>query len=51
MNWEKIAQIGTANLALIVIGVILWQQVQAIKELADAILEIARVYTGRPLGH
>ena len=47
MNWEEIAKLGTANLALIVIGVILYQQVQAIRELADAILEIARVYTGK----
>jgi hypothetical protein len=46
MNWEEIAKVGTANLALIVIGVILWQQVQAIKELAEALVMISKVYTG-----
>lgn len=49
MKWEELAKIGTANLALVVVGYILWEQTQAVRELAEALLEIAKVYTGRPL--
>lgn len=46
MNWEAIGKLGTANLALIVIGVILYKQAEALNRVADALLEIARTYTG-----
>ena len=48
MNWEKLAQIGTANLALLVVGIILYKQAEALNRVADALLEIAKVYTGVP---
>lgn len=46
MNWSEIGKLGTANLALLVIGVILWKQTEALERLADALLEIAKIYTG-----
>ena len=53
MNVDKIAELGVAGVALVVIGIILWEQTQAvrdmavaIKELAEAIVMIAKVYTG-----
>lgn len=46
MNWEQISKLGTANLAILLLGYIMWEQTQAMKELAGALVELVRIYSG-----
>ena len=46
MDWEAISKIGTANLAIAVIGFILYEQTQALHALAENISVLVKVYSG-----
>jgi hypothetical protein len=46
MNWEAISKLTTANLAIGVIGFILYEQTQALQDLADNIYTLVQVYSG-----
>lgn len=46
MNWEAVSKLTTANLAVGVIGFILWEQTKALHTLAEGIMELVRIYSG-----